>query len=80
MSYLYDDRDPTTALFLSTDVAERAGNSVIREFPDRVAKCVPKLRTRNGQHLGYALIIFFKDKRPPSPLTNSDFERLTVGA
>lgn len=81
MSVLCDDRDPTTALFLSVAACARAGRAVLSsEHGHKIKRMVPRRRERKGQILGYALILHFKDRRPASPLTNSDFERITQGA
>lgn len=76
MSLLNDFRDPTTALFLSEREAWKAAHAVKARYPKRVLKVEPKLRRRRGENLGYAVVVHFTDDRPPSPLTNSDVERL----
>ena len=77
MGLLCDNKDPTTALFLSQSAAQRAAALVMGRYSDRVDYCRPSPRTRQGEMQGYALIVHFKDKRPATPLTNSDFERIT---
>jgi hypothetical protein len=73
---LIDDSDPTTALFISEGAASKAASMVMRQFPHRIAKADPRLRLSRGEVKGYYVQLKFKDKRNPSPLTNSDFERL----
>lgn len=75
---LHDNKDPTTALFLSEGAASKAARMVEDQYQDRVSKAYPKTRTRSGERLGWCVVIRFKDDRPPTPLTNSDFERLVA--
>lgn len=71
---LCDPKDPTTALFMRAGTASRFGNKARRKFPDRVAKTAVRERHRQGEFLGYCVIVHFKDKRPPTPLTNHDVD------
>jgi hypothetical protein len=73
---LIDNSDPTTALFISEGAASRAASMVERQFPHRIKEAQPKLKKSRGEILGYYLQLHFKDNRNPTPLTNSDFERL----
>lgn len=73
---LYDSNDPTTALFTSRKGAAKAGDMVMAQHRAKITRTEVKPRRCRGELLGYALVIHFKDKRPASPLTNSDFERL----
>lgn len=76
MSLINDFKDPTTALFLSEREAWRAAGAAKARYPQRVDRAEPKIRRRRGEVLGYAVVVYFTDGRPVSPLTNSDIERL----
>lgn len=73
---LIDNSDPTTALFISEGAASKAALMVERQFPHKITKAEPKLKKSRGEVVGYCVQLNFKDNRNPSPLTNSDFERL----
>jgi hypothetical protein len=73
---MFDPKHPTIALFMSRLEASRAGDRAKKKYPDRVERTEVRPRKSKGELLGYQVVIHFKDRRPPTPLENSDFERL----
>ena len=79
MAFLYDTRDPTTALFLSDKEANKAIGLVTKAFP-KVKRGSVRVVVRRGSLMGYSAVLHLGDGREPFPLTNSDFERLQGAA
>lgn len=73
-----DNNDPTVALFLSQEGAERACGLVRTKYPEKVTKCVVKPRMSRGELLGYQVVAHHIDPSLTGPITNSDFERVSV--
>lgn len=78
MTLMVDSNDPTVALFLSEQGAERACGLVRRAYPKTVKKCVVKPRMQRGEMLGYQVIAHHRDPALTAPITNADFERVSV--
>ena len=74
---IFDPCQQTTALFISEGAASKAARIIERNHPDRVSSAQAMRHRHRGELLGYKVMIHFTDGRPSTPLTNSDFERLS---
>ena len=75
MAFLYDTRDPSTALFITERGAKEAIGLVTAVF-SKVRRGSVRAVVRHGALCGYSAVLHLGDGREPFPLTNSDFERL----